>query len=102
MIVPPSAVVPGVDVPGASFGTAVLPQFAAFVVTPQLLQAPVPLLVVAPATEAPMEIVVVQAPAAAAPVQIVAPAAAPAPVPMATPQAAPARAAARPAKPYRN
>jgi filamentous hemagglutinin family protein len=103
VVVPPAVLVPGVDVPGAGFGAAVLPQFAPFLVAPLLLQPPGPLLVVAPASEAPMEIVVVQAPAAVAPVQIVAPApaAAPVPVPMAAPAAAPVRAAPRPAKPYR-
>lgn len=103
VIVPPPVVVaPGVDSPVASSATAVLPQFAAFVVAPQLLRAPSPLLVVVPATQPEQEIVVVQAPAPATEVQRVTPAAVVAPATAAAPALAPYRAPARAAKPYRN
>jgi hypothetical protein len=84
--------------PVAAAPDAVLPQFAPFLVAPMLLQASVPLLVVAPVAPVPMRMVMVQAPEL---LPVAAPALAP-PAPIVAPAAAPARAPARPAKPYRN
>lgn len=101
IVPPPVVLVPEAETPGDA-AEAVMPQFAPFVVAPVLLGIPPPSLVVAPATTAPMELVLVEAPvvapAPAAPVAAPAPAAAPAA------QAAPAPAPqpALPAKPYRN
>ncbi|MCG2594973.1 filamentous hemagglutinin N-terminal domain-containing protein [Ramlibacter sp. XY19] len=97
VIVPPPVVV---VVPPAAAGEALEappPRFLPFVVAPLLLQAPTPLLVVAPADAAPVAFVLAPVPAAVAPAPaapVIAPAAEAAPVP--------ARAPARPVKPYRN
>jgi filamentous hemagglutinin family protein len=100
IVPPPVVLVPEGDNPVASSGTTVLPQFAAFLVAPRLLQATEPLLAVVPATQPDQEIVLGQA--AAAPVRSAAPASVVAPSPAPAPAAAPWRAPVRPAKPYRN